>query len=480
MRTTFQRGIALALAYVVLPNATFAATAVPLDELVKRPYLALSEQAPDFSFTHEQLEAFRKDLARQRKAEDERLRKEEKDLDSKLKDLRDQLSSLNKETSSDTPAAAATRQRVHCEILSLEKTQREKRVERQTGMPVSFDNKLAKVDLIERWPALKQGIVKTIADGKARQRIHGDVEDIGVRKGEPNQEKDIKLGEDALKDLKLHSLMPREVENKDIKNYVQTMADRIAANSDVKVPVKLTILHSEEINAFALPGGFLFVNTGLIDKTATDSELAGVVAHELAHVAARHGAKLTKRANVANMLYQMAQIAVMIGTGGFGTIGTYYLFQAGFLGLGLFLDLSLLGVNREFEAEADQLGAQYAWKSGYDPRGFITFFDTMASEKGYIQSASFFRTHPPYFERILSTLSEVEYLPKSTDAAIDSSAFHKMKTALTEELKQEKQRTKDAPSLRREPPCPEENKDKKDKKDKLSDAGSCFVCAATE
>jgi predicted Zn-dependent protease len=169
----------------------------------------------------------------------------------------------------------------------------------------------------------------------------------------------------------------------------------------------------------------------------------------------------------------MAQIAIMVGTGGFGTIGAYYLFQAGFLGLGLVLDLSLLGVSREFEAEADQLGAQYAWKAGYDPRGFITFFDAMASDKGYVRSASFFRTHPPFFERIASTLSEIEYLPKTGELGMTSSAFVRMKKQLAEGLRREELRRKDMPSLRSEPDC-------EDKKEMGADQARCTVCEGVE
>ncbi|MFM2126200.1 MAG: hypothetical protein RL328_2651, partial [Acidobacteriota bacterium] len=208
-----------------------------------------------------------------------------------------------------------------------------------------------------------------------------------------------------------------------------------------------------------------------------ESEVAGVIAHELAHVSARHGARLMKRANIANLMYQMAQVAVIVGTGGVGTIGTYYLMQAGFLGLGMVLNLNLLGVNREFEAEADQLGAQYAWKAGYDPRGFITFFDKMASEKGYILSASFFRTHPPYFERIVSTLSEIEYLPKRQDLLVDTSGFRSFQNQLTEALKNAPPDPK-APTLRKEPECPGQDKPAKSK---ISDAdvpAFCFVCPA--
>ena len=120
-----------------------------------------------------------------------------------------------------------------------------------------------------------------------------------------------------------------------------------------------------------------------------------------------------------------------------------YVFHTGeFFGLGMVLGLSLLGVSRKFEAEADQLGAQYAWRAGYDPRGFITFFDKMASEKGYVQSASFFRTHPPFFERILSTFSEIEYLPKSEALKVDSTEFRAFKQRLAQAVKKESSRTK--------------------------------------
>lgn len=449
----FVQAIAFPMALCILPVSQAVVTSAGLADLANRAYLDLAEIAPTVSFSQQELETFRKDLGKQRKAEEERLKKEEKQLDRRLEDLRDQLKSLNKEASTDTPKAAELRNKVHCDILQLEKERREKRVEREHGMPVAFDNKLAKVDLIEQWPAKKREIESIIAEGRARQRLYGDIEDIGVRKVSEGQEKDIKLGEDALREMKIHSLMPMEFENKEVKAYVEGIAGRIAANSDVKVPVKVTVLYSQEINAFALPGGYLFVNTGLIDRAGTESELAGVIAHELAHVSARHGAKMMKRATIASLMYQMAQIAILVGTGGVGSIGAYYLFQAGFLGLGLVLDLSLLGVNRQFEAEADQLGAQYAWKAGYDPRGFISFFDKMAGEKGYIRSASFFRTHPPFFERIVSTMSEIQYLPKGGDLRVDSSDFRDFKTKLTKTLREEGQRKKDAPTLRREPQC---------------------------
>lgn len=440
-----------------LPASEATANAVSLPQLVTRPYLDLLELAPTVSFKAAEFEALRKDLGRQREAEEERLKKEEKDLDRRLEALRDQLKSLNKEASSDSSKMADRRKTVHCEIQQLEKLLIEKRIERERGMPVAFDNKLAKADLIAQWPARKIEIDHLIATGRARERRFGDVEDIGVRKISTDQEKDIKLGEEAIRNMKTYSLMPPELEQKEATAYVRKLAEQIALSSDLTVPVKVTVLRSQEINAFAMPGGFLFINTGLLEKTDSETELAGVIAHELAHVSARHGSKLMKRATLANLFLQSAQIAAMIATGGVASIGMYYALQGGFFGLGMVLDLSLLGVSRNFEAEADQLGTQYTWRAGYDPRGFITFFDKMASEKGYVKSASFFRTHPPFFERILRTVSEIEYLPKSGALRVDSTEFRDFKQHLTDAVKKENAaEKKNKPTLRREPECEEE------------------------
>jgi hypothetical protein len=140
------------------------------------------------------------------------------------------------------------------------------------------------------------------------------------------------------------------------------------------------------------------------------SELAGVLAHEMSHVVARHSQKLMKRATIAGILYQGAQVAAIILTGGAAGIGLAYALQYGFYGLGLVLDLKLLGVSRDYELEADKLGVQYAWNAGY--------------------GVSWFRTHPAFYQRMVETQREILFLQQKPDAIFQTSAFEEMKQKL--------------------------------------------------
>jgi hypothetical protein len=457
--------LAVVLAKPVLPvsisqTGSQSGENASLAQLVNKPYLELLELSPSLKVSPAEIEGFKQQLDREEDAEKKRLEQEERGLKVQIERAHKQLDQLNRKSSRDTAEMAEERRMLQCAILKAEGQMREKKVSREHGLPVAFDNKRAKLELIHQWPAKRNEIEQSLASGRARQRAHGDVEDIGIRKVGEGQEKDIKLGQDAINQMKAYAMFPPEVEDKEINGYVRKLADSIAVNSDLKIPLKVVVLTSEEINAFALPGGFLFVNTGLVEKADNESELAGVIAHELAHVTARHGHRLMKRATVANIIYQAAQVAAIIFTGGLVGIGTYYALQYGFFGLGLLLDLTLLGVSREFEAEADQLGVQYAWRAGYDPKGFITLFDKMASEKGYVRSASFFRTHPPFFNRIIATVSEIEYLPKTQDLQVDSAAFRQTKERLKKLKPEWESEQKKRPTLRRMPRCEDENERK--------------------
>jgi len=426
-------------------------------ELITRSYLDLFELDRIQKFSAGEIKKVEEQLNKEKDAEQTRLKKEEDRIEAELKAARKRLDELNKKASRDDAEAAKQRTEVHCTVLSLEADLAKAKTARDKAVPISYQNKFAKLELIQKWPKVRADIEQKIEFGRARDRQYGNAEDIGIRDlGIDNlaekQHQDIKIGQDAIREMKTQGLMPPEVEDAELTKYVQSLAETISRNSDLRVPMKVTALDSMEINAFALPGGFLFVNTGLINKAESESELVGVLAHETAHAAARHGARLMKRATIADILFQAAQVGAIILTGGAAGIGTYYALQYGFYGLGMVLDLTLLGVSRDYEAEADQLGAQYAWQAGYDPKGFITFFDKMANEEGYVKTASFFRTHPPFLERIISTFSEITYLPYKENLRVDSSDFGQAKKRVAELIKQREQEERNRPSLHGKPP----------------------------
>src|SRR5580658_6291109 len=149
-----------------------------------------------------------------------------------------------------------------------------------------------------------------------------------------------------------------------IAEYVNRIGQNLVRNSDAKVPFTIKVIDGEEVNAFALPGGFFFVYSGLILKADTEAELAGVMAHEIAHVAARHGTCQATRGEIA----QLSMIPVMIMSGGWAGYGIY---QAA----NVLIPIGFLKFSRVFESEADMLGLEYMYKTGYDPTAFVDFFE---------------------------------------------------------------------------------------------------------
>jgi hypothetical protein len=423
-------------------------------EVVQKSYLELLELEDIPRLAPNEVKAIEDEYKREKRAEDTRLKKAEDRIKQDLKAARKRLEGLDEKSSRDNPEAARQRAEIHCEVQRLESELSKTKTQREKGLPVLYQNKFAKLELIQKWPAIRARIAREIDEGTARKRKYGNIEDIGVRDlgienlGE-KQQGDVRTGQDAIHDMRGERLMPPEHDDKEVTEYIRKLAESIARNSDLRVPIKVTVLDSMEINAFALPGGFLFVNTGLINKAETEAELAGVLAHEIAHAAARHGPRLMKKARIMDLIFQAAQVGAIVLTGGAAS----YALQYGFFGVGMVLDLSLLGVSRDFEVEADQLGAQYAWQAGYDPKGFITFFDKMASEEGYVKSTSFFRTHPPFLERILSTFSEITYLPAGKALRLDSSAFENVKKRIAQLTRQREMEVEERPTLRDPPLC---------------------------
>ena len=425
---------------------------LPASRLAELSYLELLEMQDIPVLSKAGIEAVQERLQKEKEAEQDRLKAQEKAIENQIKDTRKELDALNKKRSRDTDEMSKQRTLLQCRVLDMENEERKLETSRNHGVPVQYQNKLAKLDLVQRWPAMRAEIERTIEAGRARERRFGNVEDIGVRDlGIDNlarkQTEDIEVGRKAIQGMQRQGVMPPVVEDGVLTDYIQKLGDKLAMNSDLRVPVKVTVLNSTEINAFALPGGFLYVNAGLINKAESETELVGVMAHELAHAAARHGPRLMTKATIANIIFQAAQISAAIFAGPLSS-AAYYGLQYGLQGLGMVLDLTLLGVSRDYESEADQLGAQYAWKAGYDPKGFITFFDKMASEEGYVRSASFFRTHPPFLERILSTFSEIEYLPPRRELRLTSNAFDDAKKRVATLLSEKEKGDENRPSLR--------------------------------
>src|SRR5437773_9313005 len=205
--------------------------------------------------------------------------------------------------------------------------------------------------------------------------------DVGKGVNFYSLEKEIGLGKQLAQEVERQAKI---IDDPIIAEYTNRVGQNLVRNSDAKVPFTIKVLDSEEVNAFALPGGFFFVNSGLILKADNESELAGVMAHEIAHVAARHGTRQATRGTIIN--YASIPLIFMGGWTG------YAIRQ----GAGLAIPLGFLTFSRGFEAEADMLGLEYMYKAGYDPTSFVDFFEkiqTLEKKKPGTLS-KVFSTHP--------------------------------------------------------------------------------------
>lgn len=208
-----------------------------------------------------------------------------------------------------------------------------------------------------------------------------------------------------------------------VDEYINRIGQNIVKNSDCKVPFTIKLIDSDEINAFALPGGFFYVNSGLILAADEEAELAAVMAHETAHVCAHHAAREMTRMNYAQI--GMVPLMIMLPYDWTG----YGIYEAAQLAI----PITFLQFSRDFEAQADYLGVQYMYRAGYDPQAFISFFEKIqALEKrkpGLVAKA--FSDHPQTPDRILHTQEEIaRILPAKADYLVTTSEFDDVKARL--------------------------------------------------
>jgi hypothetical protein len=243
-----------------------------------------------------------------------------------------------------------------------------------------------------------------------------------------------------------------------INEYVNRVGQNLVRNSDAKVPFTIKVVDSDVINAMALPGGFFYVNSGLILAADNEAELAGVMAHEIAHVAARHTTRQLTRYQFANY---MTLPLIFVG-GGIGLAARE--------AAGIGIPMTFLKFSRGFEAEADYLGIQYMYKAGYDPNEFVNFFEKIqAQEKKKPGSmAKVFTDHPQTPDRITKSQEEIATILPAKDQYIETtSEFNDMKArlaAIENRHKVDDANNPNKPSLRRGQASSKDG-DKGDKKD---------------
>jgi len=233
-------------------------------------------------------------------------------------------------------------------------------------------------------------------------------------------QREIALGKGAAMEVEKTAKM---INDPVVTEYVNRVGQNLVRNSDAKVPFTIKVIDSDEINAFALPGGFFYVNSGLILRADEEAELAGVMGHEIAHVAARHGTKTATKGE----LMQLATIPlIMVGPAGWAGYGLYE-------GLNLAIPMSYLKFTRDAEKEADFLGLQYMYKSGYDPNAFVSFFEKIEAEERRHPGSipKIFSTHPPTPDRVQKAQEEITtILPARDEYIVTTSEFDVVKSRL--------------------------------------------------
>jgi len=301
---------------------------------------------------------------------------------------------------------------------------------------MSFDGKARALAAV--LALLSTAVLALAAPDDARKK---DPEAIGARKVDGginfySVEKEIALGKQLAIEVERQAKL---LDDPIINEYINRLTQNLARNSDVKFPVTVKIVDEDVVNAFTLPGGFLFLNTGLIRLSESESELASAISHELGHVAARHYVRQATR----NELLQGATVP-LIFLGGVAGVAARELSQ-------IAVPAGMFKFSRDFESEADMLGIQYLYKTGYDPSAAIDMFERIqAAERRKPGAVSqLFNTHPLTGDRIEKTQKDIEHnLPARDQYIVNTSEYEEMRARLVGlHEQQQKQPQKPAPTL---------------------------------
>jgi predicted Zn-dependent protease len=265
--------------------------------------------------------------------------------------------------------------------------------------------------------------------------------DVGKGVNLYSLEKEIAMGKSYAQEIERQAKI---IDDPVVSEYVNRIGQNLVRNSDVKVPVTIKVLDAEEVNAMALPGGFFFVNSGLLMKAENEAELAGVMAHEIAHIAARHGTRQATRGQIVNL----ASIPLIFMGGWTG----YGIRQAA----SVLVPVTFLKFSRSFEEEADMLGLQYLYKAGYDPTSFVDFFEKIQSmeKKRPGTMSKVFSSHPMTDSRIENAQKNIQEMLKARpEYVVTTSEFQDVKNRLMAMQNRRKIDDKDdnRPRLKRAP-----------------------------
>ncbi|MGH9474770.1 MAG: M48 family metallopeptidase [Terriglobales bacterium] len=244
--------------------------------------------------------------------------------------------------------------------------------------------------------------------------------DVGKGLDFYSHQKEIALGQSLAQQVLQNS---KVITDPVVNEYINRLAQNLVRDSDAKVPFQVHVLQDDTINAFALPGGYFFVNSGIILACKEEDELAGAMAHEIAHVAARHGTRNATKGELMSLLTIPAEILAGPGLGGLGAE----------MGASAIIPLQMERFTRGDEQEADWLGTQYLWKAGYDPYGLPRAFEIIEAEEkqqpGLI--SRLYASHPATAHRIAITEREIQtIIPPRPSYVVTTSEFAQVQARL--------------------------------------------------